>query len=326
MSRISRYQSSVSKFIENKTLYFDYIKSSLKNDKVKQNNFLNINDHEISIILMTVLNNQIKKNNIKSFHGYYLASSIDLLMSVVFIRDNMSYYENLFNKKLINNLLNLCPVYFNDGLTQNFDSLDNVEKDKDKVIKIQKMLSNYTNKKLVDILRKDDYYGSRKVHKTDIVRYRFSDKNIINDKYKNITLLEQDTLLDYIDRTYGYVCQLSFVYGWIFGFGDEKAIPQLEKAGSSFGLLLKIATDFDNIDRDINFTNGGMSHNLIVNIGIHKCFELFNECKIKVLSSFYTFDLYNITVKEVIDFIEKKFDTKLNNTDLEMESKYSSFS
>jgi hypothetical protein len=86
-----------------------------------------------------------------------------------------------------------------------------------------------------------------------------------------------------------------------------------------------LSNDFRNLERDIESAEGS-TVNLIANYGIHECFQLFDESKIKLLEGCLTLDVYNITIKEVIDHIEKKFDDKLKNTDLELASKYSSFS
>jgi hypothetical protein len=109
------------------------------------------------------------------------------------------------------------------------------------------------------------------------------------------------------------------------GLGDEKMIRNFEKMGTHLGILIKLANDFQNLERDIE-TSDGVTYNLIANYGIHECFKLFDENKLKLLEGCLTLNVYNTTIKEVIDHIEKKFDDRLKNTDLELASKYSSFS
>ena len=74
MSRISRYQESIDKFIKNKlnTLY-DYDDNNFVYDNLKKSNHLS------GIILSTILNTNIKKSGFK-IHGYYMAVAIDMLM------------------------------------------------------------------------------------------------------------------------------------------------------------------------------------------------------------------------------------------------------
>jgi hypothetical protein len=52
---------------------------------------------------------------------------------------------------------------------------------------------------------------------------------------------------------------------------------------------------------------------------------LFDEHKTQLIEGLMYLDLYNITIKEVMDNIEKKFDRYLENADLELQSKYTSF-
>ena len=320
MSRISRYQESISRFIKTKSSYSDIIKSNSICE-----NIINVNDHEASIILLTVLNGQYKKKKLKAHHGYYMASGIDLMMSHVMINDNIGYHESKFGKNSVKNILGRTSIYVHECLLQNIETLENII-EKDKVLKIYKKISTYVNKKLKDVTECVELKSNTKVHKTDIIKYKFSDKNIIENKYRKLNVVDKDLLIDYVERTFGAVCQCSFVMGWLLGLGDEKMIPNLERLGTHLGLLIKLSKDFKNLERDINSTSTGMSNNLIVNYGIHECFALFDESKIKLLEGCLTLDIYNITVKEVIDYIENTFDDHLKNTDLELNSRYTSFS
>jgi geranylgeranyl pyrophosphate synthase len=191
--------------------------------------------------------------------------------------------------------------------------------------KLHKKIQTFIVKKLLDIARHEEFKGDEKIHKTDVVRYRFSDKNVINNKYRKLQMIDKDKLIDYVERTYGSVCQCAFVCGWLLGFGDEKMINNLERLGTHLGLLIKLSTDFKNLERDLNNATT-TSTNLIINYGIHECFRLFDDSKIKLLEGCLTLDIYNITIKEVIDHIEKTFDNHLKNSDLELVSRYSSFS
>lgn len=320
MSRISRYQESISRFIKTKSSYSDIIKSSNNIE-----NILNINNHEASIILLTILNGQFKKKNMRSQHGYYMASGIDLMMTMVMLNDNINYYETKYGKNSVKIILTRTPIYAFECLSQNVEMLENII-EKDKVLKIQRKITTYLQKKLLDMIQYTELDGNEKVHKTDIIKYRFSDKNIINNKYRKLNMIDKDILIDHVNMTYGSVCQCAFVIGWMLGLGDEKMINNFERLGTHLGLLIKIAKDFQNLERDINNTSNNISYNLIVNYGIHECFSLFSESKLKLLEGCLTLDVYNITIKEVIDYVEKIFDAHLKNTDLELNSRYSSFS
>lgn len=318
MSRISRYQESISRFIKTKSCYSDIVKH--KNIET----ILSFNDHETSIILLTILNGQYKKKNLKSHHGYYMASGVDLMMTIALVCDNIEYFEKKYGKMEIKNLINQGPIFVSECLSQNIEILENIL-EKEKILKFQRKIHSYVNKKLLDIVNYEIIETNGRVHRTDIIKYKFSNKNIINEKYRKLKLIDKDILIGYVERTYGSVCQCAFVLGWLLGMGDEKMINNFERLGSHLGIIIKLANDFKNLERDIE-NSGEFTLNLIANFGIHESFRLFDESKLKLLEGCMTLDVYNITIKEVIDHIEKKFDDKLKNTDLELASKYSSFS
>jgi len=317
-SRISRYQESISRFIKTKSSYCEILKF---NNNLE--NLISVNDHEASIILLTILNGQLKKKNLKS-HGYHMASGVDLMMSVVMINDNLTHYEDKFNASVVKNFINQAPIYIYECLSQNIETLENMI-DKDKTSKTHRKIHSFLHKKMLNVTKYENIIGSEKSHKTDIIKFKFEDKTLINSKYRILKIVGKDTLLNYVERTYGTVCQCAFVLGWLLGLGEEKAIPNLEKLGTSLGIIIKLSNDFKNLERDMT-TSNGMSYNLIINFGIHECFSIFDDNKTSLIEGCLLMDVYSITIKEVIDNIEKKFDTHLKNTDLELNSRYSSFS
>ena len=317
MSRICRYQDSVSRFIKTKSCYSDTIKNNASIDAI-----LNLNDHVSSIILLTILNGQYKKKNLKSHHGYYMASGIDLMMSVAYLYNNLKYFEIKYGKDIIRNFVTQVPIYVFECLSQNVEILENIT-EKEKVLKINRKITTYVHKKLLDLVKMEVYEGDELVNKCDVMKHKFTDKTNVENKYKKIKKLDKDILMDYTDKKFGSVCQCAFVIGWLFGLGDEKMIGNFEKLGSHLGILIKLSNDFKNLERDI-LNADKSSLNLIVNLGIHECFSLFDESKLKLLEGCLTLDVYSITIKEVIDYVEKTFDTYLKNSDLDLKSQYSS--
>lgn len=316
MSRIFRYQESIIKYIKKSSFYSNIFKNN------SFESFININDHEISILLLTIITMQSKKTNTKISHGYCIASGIDLMMNVVMVLDNMKYYEKIYSKKILWDLIHQMPIYINLSISQNINMLvDGIGQEK--VYSVYEKISNYINKKMIDITRHDDYKGKEKMHKLDVVKYKFNDAKIAEKNYKNLNMIDKYDLIAYINRTYGYVCQCALVAGWMLGMGDEKTIPQLEKIGLNLGMLIKLSSDFQNLERDINNpTEYNTTHNLIANHGIHNCFQIFDQNKIEFYSECLELNLENTTIKEVIDVIDKKFDKFLDNTDLDLTSKY----
>lgn len=320
MSRISRYQESIVKCIRSKSSYSNFIKEYGIDELVQ------LCDHEAAMVLLTILNSHCKKKHINGHHGYYMASGVDLLMIYVMINDNLEYYQKKFGLLQTNNVKQQAVTFVYECLLQNIETLEGtlpeVTSDTKKYFR---QMTSYLHKKITEITEFKEFSPTSKVKRTDIIKFKFSDRNIIENKYKNLLLIENDILTEHIDRTYGAVCQCAFVFGWMLGMGEEKMIPNLEKLGLYFGTMIKIAKDFQNLERDINNSSCGYSLNIIVNNGIHNAFDLFDRCKVKLNEGCMLMGIHNITIKEVMDFVEKIFDTNLEKAELDLESKYSSF-
>lgn len=326
MIRILRYQEHIVKFIKEKSVY-----KSLYTQDSNYEEFVNLNEHYLSIILLTVLNGLYGKKN-KTYHGYHLASGIDLWVNMLLIKDNPNYYNNKYGKEHIDNFINFVPIYLFETISQHIihvtrsmdkDGID--QKSKQKLYKAYHTLTNYVQKKLLSTVEHVELKGTNKPVKTDIINYRFSNPEVLN-KHKKIKVIDKDVMIDYVDKTYGTVCKCVFVMAWIMGFGSEDMIEDLERLGTHLGLMFKLANDFHNLERDLD-TVGTMSTNLIINYGIHQCFSLFVSSKEKFLEGCITLGINDsITLKEVIDCIEKKFDDQIENTSLDLQSKYTSYS
>lgn len=317
MSRISRYQESVLKTITTKSSFSDII-------KISNEEFVDMGDHEASITLLTILNGQNKKLNMKLHHGYYMCAGIDLLMLYNRINDNPNYYCEKYGKKIISNIKSQTAIHLYECLHQNIETLENFL-EKDKILKIHRKISTYLKQKMTEIMTCDELIGNSHMHKTDIINCKFENVELTLEKYKKLKLVDKDILINYINKTYGNTCQCAFVIGWMLGLGDPKMINNLERLGTHLGILIKLANDFVNLERDIKY-NDQCSTNMLVNYGVYQSFDLFSDSKVKLIEGTMALNVYNTTIKEVIDFIEKKFDMCLNNTELGMESKYSSFS
>lgn len=320
-SRINKYQDSVGKFTKSKSSFSKFI----KDNKIIETILID-SDHLAPIILLTITNNQNKKKGLKTHHGYYMASAIEMMMVMVQMIDNRKFYENKYGKNNIDILINEIPLHAFECLAQNIETLENISNDKqDKILKICRKTLDYLSKKLIQVSQSNTLVGTINAKKTDIIKYKFADKNIINDKYKKLKRVDKDKLINYIDQKYGSVYQCAFYIGWLLGFGDEKVLNNFERLGSHLGLLVKLSRDFSNLEKDID-NAVGVSSNLIVNYGIHECFSLFSESKLKLIEGSMILDVYTITLKEILNHLESKFNQCLNKTELELKSMYSSFS
>lgn len=310
MSRISRYQESIQKFIKNKNIetYFSDEYNDLINKKLLES------EHLCSIILSTIFNHNSKKSNIKG-HGYFLGISIDILLILL---ETKSISQNLNNNLIIG-------VY--KLLHENTNIIKSTN---DEIInKIILKTYEYFNSHVYNILSFSQKYQIKKMIKSDLLNLN----TITNEMYKKISCMNKysyNDIIDYIKKIYGSIGKIIIVLSWILGGGsyDKKIISSLESVGEKFGMIYKICNDFNNIIDDINNCDSkiNISKNIVINIGIQESFALFMELKSSFYEESLKLDIYTHTMKEVIDELEAKMDKCIENSKVDMKSSYSSFS
>jgi len=307
MSRISRYQESLSKFIKNKNI------ESYFSDEFKETiyNKLTDSDHLGGIIVSTLFNHNSKKTNFKG-HGYFLSIAVDILM--IILESN-----NRLNNQNLNLTIGLYKL-INDNIsiinTPKQEELNNI------IIKTYE----YFNQNIYDIITYEKVGPIAKMQKSDLLNL----KTINEQTYKKIASMNhynKDDIILYIKKTYGKLGKMLFLISWLIGGGDsdKKPLKQIENIGELFGCLYKICIDFDNILNDIN-KDVKETKNIIVNIGIQESFTFFMETKSKFYEESFKMNIYTHTMKEVIDELETKIDKCLDNCTIDMKSMYSSFS
>lgn len=306
MSRISRYQESIEKFIKNKNIN-NYFSEEFSKDIEKK---LNNSDHLCGIILSTIFNHNTKKSNIKG-HGYFLGILIDICLIIINIK-NISLD---MNTNLIIGLYKL--------LNENLQILKS--DDSDKLNLISNKIYDYFNSHINTVL-KTEKYNFKKMTKSDLLNL----KTITPELYKKISNMnkyDQKDFTDYIKNKYGNLGKMIIVLSWIMGGGsiDKKTLPILEGIGEKFGLIYKVCIDFENVISDIKSADT-YSNNTIVNIGVQESFELFMELKSSFYEESLKLEIYTHTMKEVIDELEMKMDKCIENCKIDMKSTYSSFS
>lgn len=312
MSRISRYQESLSKFIKNKNIE-SYFSSEFKEDIY---NKLIDSDHLGGIIVSTLFNHNSKKTNFKG-HGYFLAIVVDIM---IIILESSNKYSNQ-NLNLTIGLYRLL----NDNI-----GIINTNKYEELNLIINKIYE-YFNQNIYDIITCDKIGEPIKMQKNDLLNL----KTINEQTYKKISGMNKynpDELTNFIKKTYGKLGKILFLISWMLGGGDndKKILKQIENIGEMFGCLYKICIDFENIINDINKVNlkdiDKTSRNVIINLGIQESFALFMETKSKFYEESFKMEIYTHTMKEVIDELESKIDKCLENCTVDMKSIYSSFS
>ena len=306
MSRISRYQESIEKFIKNKNINNYFAEEFSKEIDEK----LNKSDHLCGIILSTIFNHNTKNSNIKG-HGYFLGILIDICLVML----NTKNISIDMNTNLTIGLYRL--------LSENLQILK--YDDSDKLILISNKIYEYFNSHIYTIL-KNDKYNLKKMTKSDLLNL----KTITPELYKKISNMnkyEHKDFINLIKNKYGNIGKLVIILSWIMGGGsvDKKTWPILEGIGEKFGLIYKVCIDFENIINDIKNADN-TTNNTIFNIGVQESFELFMELKSSFYEESLKLEIYTHTMKEVIDELESKMDKCIENCKVDMKSTYSSFS
>jgi hypothetical protein len=310
MSRISRYQESIEKFIKNKNIN-EYFSESYS--KIIYDNLIK-SDHLGGIIVSTIFNHNTKKTNFKG-HGYFIGLMIDIIIMIVKSKDKDSYINyNLFIGlyKLLTENINLIKTTKHDVLN-----------------KIIIIIMSYFNDNIYDILIDIKVGETQKMIKSDLLNLKSIDDKI----YKKLSMMnkyDNDDFIAYITKIYGKLGKLIFVISWVLGGGDtsKDTIKSIETIGEQFGILQKICYDFESIATDINDMDKDKyksSKNIVINIGIQESFALFMETKSIFYEESYKLDVYTHTMKEVIDELENKIDKVLENCKIDIKSVYSSF-
>jgi hypothetical protein len=313
MSKIIRHQENILKFLDTKS----FINSTSDDTKKIINDILPSLDHLPSIMCLTLLNAQCKENNLK-MHGYYVASGIDMIMIIVLISDNREYYEEIYGKNEIENLVNEIISWYYWSISQNIRTLVMNGCDNNKACKTFSKCIEMSIKYITEITKKTEYKSKSRMKKTDIYAYKFGDDHF--EKYKMKRRLNNDTIKKNTDEKYGSICSLAMVMGWLLGLGDETKICRFENVGKNIGMMMKICNDFRNVARDI--MHGKISLNYIVNNGIKEGYSELIEAKAVFIEESMKADIFTKTMNEIIEEIVNSVNKNVENVVVTMEYEY----
>ena len=318
MSRISRYQVSVDRFIQTKSALISISGHNRPHLDFMYNEF----DHLIAICLVSILNNRCKKAKLK-FHGYYIASGIDIALAVAKITDNYEYYKKKIGILEVSNYLPELVSIMYQSLSGNIDSLK-LNASIEDTMRISQYCINYMSSKIGGLTVVRNCSQNERISKTDFDDYKFS-KESHRHKYKHFKKISDADLMKIIDDKYGAVCKMSLIFGWMLGLGDEKNIPELEAMGTHMGIIFKIAYDFANIENDLEYCSD-YTYNIVINKGIKECVEMFLGSKACLIEGIFKLDIWSTTLKEILGMIEKNIDDALERTNIDEKYIFSEFS
>jgi hypothetical protein len=314
-TRFSLYQNSIRKFIAGQSIITTY---QFKEQLIK---IMENSEFILPITLLTIMNGQQKKNKLKLVHGYEMATGIELLIILV---DLLKHKKKListkrfnFNDRIIDSLHMSLVSLINLSFNRNIDSIK-LHHEPEDIIKIftvgSEQINEKTNKIVSSIMSLEFPEGTKKISKSELKKFHFKNTNV-NDQVYKIKSLPRDFIIKYTDNTFGNICKLSLILGWIIGGSPHDMINNLDRLGHHLGILLKIAYDFENIDDDIETClQNNLSLNYVVNFGLQESFELFDESKKKFNEGLLTLGITSPTIKEFLDILENKVNIALDNS------------
>jgi hypothetical protein len=326
MSRIFKYKDSLQKFIKDKSCVSEEENLELKNFIL---NMLKDNNLTFSILLLTIMNNQNKKNHL-SMQGYYVATSIELINTLCEVYENKISIINKYDVNMYTKIISTIMMMAGKSINQNLDSIKNTVGQNNNFINIVLNSTTlfYGSLKNINLMNDHKFeFTNKKVHHNVSDWYLKYLQNVPNHdellvKYNKLKQVNKDNMMSHIEIKYNTICELALSLGWIMGGGDIKELNKLKKPAKYFSIMYKISQDFINIVSDIN-TAQEWTTNYIINYGLQDAYEQFMLYKQKFIEDSMMIDIYTNTIKELIDNIELKVDEIIDQTSPDLKSSYS---
>lgn len=299
MSRLYKYKDSVIKFLKDRCCLLHDIKN---NDSLSKQ-FLGI-DPLLSIILLTVMNNQQKKFSLVS-QGYYAASVIQILQLYNLTTDHIvkASILNCANRSLWQNL----------NLLQN--NITNVDK-RDNIIH-NVMNYYYNNINSIISLSSEEIVLDGKPN-NDIKRWYIKDTEKLNI-FNNLGKVDKESYNTQIISKVGKIIELTINIGFLLGGGNVKELNTLRKVIINLTYFYTLYIDFLNLNNDLN-RPGKFSTNYVINYGIQDSYELFMLNKQKFIEECMLRDTYTSTIKEIVNYMSNAVDQIIDETSPDLRS------
>lgn len=302
MSRITNYVESLNKYLTKVLINTDETLKSIILNAVKRYNFI------IPTITLTILNNLNKKFN-HNTHGYYIACIISLL-EVLYIEHDISdtYKDTII--KLINKLITDNNVSLNSNSDDknytiqyilakiNGEPSVELKKNNELLKEIPVKINKLINDNLEEIHQLPKFTFVKNIIHS--VNYNFEDDDL-KTKLKTLKIIQSKEIIDYVGNSFGIICELAVKLSYIIG-NYESDHEHFKEIGKILALLLHIGHDFKFYEEDISKASI-YSLNIVINIGIQRAFELFDENKSKFIELCINNDIYTKTVKEILKYL-----------------------
>lgn len=311
MNRILKYKDSLHRFIKDK--------SCLIEDSSEHNPFIlrKIKDSDLifSVLLLTTLNSQNKKNNI-TMQGYYSASAVEFMNTMIIFFEN----EETMNHQI----MNLLTISSQKSLQQNLESVkDTFSGNPAQAVSIFVSVMDIYLTGIKSINESNKYELKKNPEnnsKSDILKWYLKNDEQKGKKFKLLQRITEESLYEYINKRYVTISEISFTIGFIMGGGCSKQIEKLKRMAKNFALIYKISIDFEAMDEDMD--RKGLCKNIVLNLGLQESYERFMDYKQKFIEDAMILDIYTATMKEIIDEIEEKVDTIIDQTSPDLKSNF----
>lgn len=324
-SRFASYQKSFQSFLSKNSCI---AKNKYKDELLKLSNN---SDFILPIAFLTIINNRQKKHRPKIFNGYELAAGIELLLSFCRLLEcdknlnnymsNTSHIQPSNNKNIEH--LHLQPIIISlihSALINNISMIDvsSIQEYNKIILSCHEHLNEHITS-IISFFEAFEFPDSKKtITKSDLEKFHFGE-NLSISKIHNIKQLTSDFILNYITSTYGSICKLLFIFGWLLGGGENINPTNIEKFSSYFAIIIKLAYDFRDLDKDIEkLSKNGFTLNYVLNFGLQNSFELFETNKCKFNEFMLSLDIRTPTVKEFVDILESHVNKTIEKSSPEL--------
>jgi hypothetical protein len=327
MSRLSRYKESLNKFIKNRSSLFS--EERLPSAEIKEYLQSKIKDNDLllPIMLLTIMNNQNKKN-CKTIQGYYAASSMLMIQILLDILENENEFRRKHGDQTFYSLKEYLLLSSNLSLYQNLETVkDNYNDSLSASIIMNVLKSYYNNISYSKLLSLKKLELENKKPCSDVKNWYIRDNQSLSDHFDKLKTVNKKTFKEHLENKDISLSELSFDIGWLIGCGNYKDIKKIRKLARAFCFIYRLANDFENMEEDIrNAANDGadgFTKNIVVNFGLQNSHEIFMENKQKFIEEAMTLDIFTTTIKEILTYIENKVDSVIDDTSPDLKSNYS---
>ena len=324
MSRIQKYKESLYRFIKEKSCLFEFETNDELNTYVY--NKIKNSDLIFPILLLTIMNNQNKKNRM-TMQGYYMASCVEFLTIIFYLVEFKNDVIRDVGEMNYTKMWNNVNLYANKSLQQNLESIKNTYQQMPK--EFVDILLNALNTlngtlQILYSYENSNINVSNRQCDNNIVKWylKNNDGDLLN-KFKTFKQVTTESLNIYIEKKYTSICDFSIIIGWLMGGGNVKDVPKLKKISKSFSIMYKLAKDFENLDNDIK-NSTDYTTNYVLNYGLQNGYEMFLNSKQSFIEDSMVDDMYTNTIKEIVDIIEANVDLIIDQTSPDLKSNYSS--